>query len=548
MSTRTSNATPTPIVSPTQAKTGAEHVKRKNINVQLTYLKDDPLYKTVKPLQITPNFADTEQRTNVRLEPANLETLHDVRGIGGKPLGDFSLDEHGFKYVKAPTAFKDWGSQPKIAQAYLPELEALLWREIDGCDEILFYDARIRQEGDEGLRIEGLSYNPFARQVHTDNTERSVLEKIHQMTEIKADYLLSGRARIINIWRPIKHPVYDCGLAIADGGKLREDDVMECERHLAKTGTYWDTMGVIRYRPGFDWYYCSEQAEEDVLLFKNYDSAKDVEARFCLHTAFDLPLGVIPPNAPTRESIEVRALIFTYPQSGKRPSGFMQHPLAVSLEQNHLKRLDDEHPITDRLRTDIDEGNEVKDAVLLLRRNEIKRLERKCDILAAERDTLAAERDGLAYSLERANAQRDHAMTQHLRAQEQVQIQAVSIAALQGELWSFAHRPSSHTHAEEQFPLNTTFPANGPDTIRVPDRKPPPPSHPSSQEIEVLRQTIERQEREIQKWIGEAMGHGREAVSRDWQGSVDEAVRREREKDAVVIEGLREEVARLSRR
>ncbi|KAK3100877.1 hypothetical protein LTR53_018862, partial [Teratosphaeriaceae sp. CCFEE 6253] len=174
--------------------------QRQDVEVRLTYLKDDPLYQTVTPIQITPNFADHEKRTNVRLEPGKLETLRDVRGVGGKALGNFSLDEHGFEYVKAPTAFKAWSSQPRIARDYLPELETVLRREIDGCDEILFYDARIRQEGDEGLRVEGLSYNPFARQVHTDNTERSVIEKIHDMTEMKADYLLSGRARIVNIW------------------------------------------------------------------------------------------------------------------------------------------------------------------------------------------------------------------------------------------------------------------------------------------------------------------------------------------------------------
>ncbi|KAK0357309.1 hypothetical protein LTR57_007618 [Friedmanniomyces endolithicus] len=536
MSTRTNTpfVTPTPITTPTQAKTGAKTSKRRNVDVQLTYLKDDPLYKTVKPLQVTPNFADTAHKTNVQLEPGQPETLHDVRDLGGKPLGDFTLDDHGFKYVNAPTAFKDWDSQPKIAQAYLPELEALLRREIDGCDEILFYDARIRQEGDEGLRVEGLSYNPFARQVHTDNTERSVLEKIHQMTEIKADYLLSGRARIINIWRPIKHPVYDCGLAIADGGKLREDDVLECERHLAKTGAYWDTMGVIRYRPGFSWYYCSSQAESEVLLFKNYDSATEVPARFCLHTAFDLPADTIPPNAPTRESIEVRALIFTYPPSGRRPSGVMQHPLALSLERNSLKRLDDEHPITDRLRTDIDEGHEVKDAVLLLRRNEIRRLEKQCEALTTK--------------LEQAEAQREHAMTQHLRAAEQIQIQAVSIAALQHELFLYKPpRPTSRSRTEDSWRHHSsTSPSaeEGPETFRVAARRKSPPD--VYREVELLHQTIERQEAEIQKWVREAMGRGSEAVSRSWQGSVDEAVRREREKDSCVIRGLREEIARLS--
>lgn len=167
---------------------------RNDIQVQLQYLKDDPIYKEQKPLQITPNFLDKDNKTNVKLAPGQLETIHDVRGREA----DFTLDCNGFKYVHAPTSFKEWSSQPKIAQSYLPELETLLRKEVDGCDEIMFYDARIRHADDAGLRVEGLSYNPFAKQVHTDNTEKSVLMKIRNLTDMKAEYLLSGRARIIS--------------------------------------------------------------------------------------------------------------------------------------------------------------------------------------------------------------------------------------------------------------------------------------------------------------------------------------------------------------
>lgn len=539
----TVSSDPTPVALPQQAKAGAtaqaQAFKRQDIHVQLQYLKDDPLYKTTKPIQITPNFADKEHRTNVHLAPGKLETLHDVRGLGGQPLGNFSLDEHGFEYVKGQTAFKDWGSQPKIGQEYLPELEALLQKEVDGCDEILFYDARIRQAGDEGLRVEGLNYNPFAKQVHTDNTEKSVIDKIKNMTEMKADYLLSGRARIINIWRPIKHPVYDCGLAIADGGKLKEEDVMECDRHRADTGEYWDTMGVIKYREGFDWYYCSEQAEEDVLLFKNYDSATNVKARYCLHTAFDVPPDVIPPGAPTRESIEVRALIFTYPIRGRRPSGPIQHPLALTLEQGQLRHLDDEHiSITDRLRTDIDEGNEIKDAVLLLRKHEIRRLE-------GERDALINERNGLIGDLMAANSERDKALYAQFTTEEQVKIQAASLEALQAEV-NYLKMELSQSHPELRRQLNGASRELVDVRMHKATRsRGESDNMQTDREKTLLLQTIDRQEQEIQKWKAEAMGKGDEAVSRSWQGGVDEAVRREREKDAFVVKALQEEIERL---
>lgn len=504
----------------------SQNHSRKDVQVQLQYLKDDPIYKEEKPLQITPNFLDKDNETNVKLAPGQLETVQDVRGREA----DFTLDRNGFQYVNAPTQFKEWSSQPKIAQSYLPELETLLRKEVDGCDEIMFYDARIRHADDAGLRVEGLSYNPFAKQVHTDNTEKSVLMKIRNLTEMKADYLLSGRARIINIWRPIKHPVYDCGLAIADGGKLNEDDIIECDRHRQDTGEFWDTMGVIKYRPGFEWYYMFHQDEPDVLLFKNFDSATDKQARTCLHTAFDLPPETVPAGAPTRESIEVRALIFTYPANGQRPlDGWsMPHPLAESLKQSHLKSVDIEHSITDRLRTDIDEGQEVKDAVLLLRRQQIRRLE-------AIQKELEGDRDGLAKQLALAKKQIE-IQTKHSDAlQYQVHEKELQLKQQQPELRSQVQRLSTELmdlRLQQDEHMRRT-----PDCQHMPGL--------GDDERTILLQQLERAKSEAERWKAEAMGRGNEAVSRAWQASIDRAIRQEREKDAVVIDGLRADIERL---
>ncbi|KAF2173340.1 hypothetical protein M409DRAFT_49798 [Zasmidium cellare ATCC 36951] len=498
---------------------------RKDIQVQLQYLKDDPIYREQKPLQITPNFLDKENKTNVKLSPGHPETIQDVRG----QERDFTLDRNGFKYVHAPTKFKDWSSQPKIAEEYLPQLETLLRKEVDGCDEIIFYDARIRHADDAGLRVEGLSYNPFAKQVHTDNTEKSVLMKIRNLTEMKADYLLSGRARIINIWRPIKHPVYDCGLAIADGGKLKTDDVIECDRHRQDTGEFWDTMGVIKYRPGFEWYYMSYQDEPDVLLFKNHDTATDVDARTCLHTAFDLPPDTVPAGSPTRESIEVRALIFTYPMNSSRPSGSwsMPHPLAESLKQSHLKSVDVEHSITDRLRTDIDESHEIKDAVLLLRRQEIKRLEAIEQALVVEKDILANELDTAKKQVE---IQTGHSEALQLQVQELTQQLKQHQPELRNQVQSLS---AELVDARLQLEHLQKSAASQSSLGIEPDER------------TILLQQLERANMEVERWKAEAMGIGSEAVSRAWQGSVDEAIRREREKDAFVIDSLRAEIDNL---
>ncbi|KAH9822906.1 hypothetical protein Tdes44962_MAKER00734 [Teratosphaeria destructans] len=554
MATKNAISSSTAVPVPTRQKTvsgneyASDHARRKDIKVRLQYLKDDPIYRSVKPVQITPNFADKEKRTNVKLESGELETIVDVRGLDES----FTLDQNGFRYVKAPTRFEQWSSQPRIAEEYLPELESLLKREVDGCDEIYFYDARIRQAGDDGVRVSGLSYNPFARQVHADNTERSVLEKIHNLTEIKADYYLSGRARIINIWRPIKHPVYDCGLAIADGGLLEDGDIIECDRHKAETGRYWDTMGVAKYKSGYRWYYCSEQAEEDVLLFKNFDTATNVPARTVLHTAFDIPPEDVPPDAPTRESIEVRALIFTYP-AGPKPlcSAQSEHPLAVQLKASDLRHVDDEQNITDRLRTDIDEADEVKDAVLLLRRQEIRRLERV-------RDALIRERDGLLSELRKASTERDLLKTELSSAQEQLRIQAGRISLLESETGHLQRQllcshAELHKHPEQtsqEFGDSTS--SSSPSGVRTYGEEDglrfQPGYRPERQnefERELLTQRIERQDHETQKLRNDSVCSAAGTVSKAWQASVDEAVRREREKHAVLVKTLQDEIKRL---
>jgi hypothetical protein len=63
---------------------------------------------------------------------------------------------------------------------------------------------------------------------------------------------------------------------------------------------------IFRHRDRHRWWYFSNMAADDVLLFKFQDSNHDVTWR-CPHTAFhDSSL----PDTQTRSSIEVRAVAF----------------------------------------------------------------------------------------------------------------------------------------------------------------------------------------------------------------------------------------------
>ncbi|TFK84427.1 hypothetical protein K466DRAFT_647231 [Polyporus arcularius HHB13444] len=63
----------------------------------------------------------------------------------------------------------------------------------------------------------------------------------------------------------------------------------------------------VRYNPNFRFHYLSDQTPNEVTLIKCFDSAEDGTAGSTPHSAFT---DSSPSEAPYRQSIEVRALVF----------------------------------------------------------------------------------------------------------------------------------------------------------------------------------------------------------------------------------------------
>ena len=120
----------------------------------------------------------------------------------------------------------------------------------------------------------------------------------------ESDDLLKDRVRIINIWRPIANAVAHRPLALADYRTLDAKDLVST-KHLAvnRNGATFS----VSYNPAHKWYYLNDQTPDEVTFIKCYDSVEDV-ARLTPHTAFTDTTS--PPEAPQRQSIEVRCLVF----------------------------------------------------------------------------------------------------------------------------------------------------------------------------------------------------------------------------------------------
>ena len=124
----------------------------------------------------------------------------------------------------------------------------------------------------------------------------------------EAEELLQHRFAIINLWRPIRGPVLESPLALCDAQSLSEENLVASDlKYPDRTGETYS----ITYNPNQRYYYFPKMEPDEPVLIRCFDSALAGAGRFSAHTGFDDPTS--PPDAPPRESLEVRTLVFFPP-------------------------------------------------------------------------------------------------------------------------------------------------------------------------------------------------------------------------------------------
>lgn len=242
---------------------------------------------------------DGGAKTNIIPEPHALP-IHDARPIAES----VSLDVEGFELVRQKSAVKDFYDDDEVKRVYYPEAELLL-KDITGASRIFIFDHTVRKriEGATG-GADGSVRQPVGR-VHVDHTAKSGPQRVRDLIPEDAEELLKGRVQIINLWRPIRGPLRDSPLAVCDARTVKFDELVPTD--LVYPHRIGETYSVT-YNPEHRWLYVPEMAADEILLLKCFDSKTDGRARFAPHTAFVDP--TTPADAPPRESIELRTLVF----------------------------------------------------------------------------------------------------------------------------------------------------------------------------------------------------------------------------------------------
>jgi hypothetical protein len=221
------------------------------------------------------------------------------------PLVDgLSADREGFELHPFGARFDLFDDDEAIHAGFYPQVVDFVKRHT-GATRVVVFDHTIRKRLPADLSQQTTVQRPAVLLVHSDYTPASGPQRVRDILPGEADELLSRRVAFYNVWKPLYRRVEELPLAMIDARSQDEADLLRMElRYRERTGEIY----VMRHSPRHRWHYFPQMPADQALLLKTYDSMTDGRARFMGHSAFEDPTS--PPDAPKRESIEVRTMAF----------------------------------------------------------------------------------------------------------------------------------------------------------------------------------------------------------------------------------------------
>jgi len=268
--------------------------------------------------------------------------IMNARGLRERP----TLARHGFELLERPLADPglDFYDQQQVLSRYYPECERLVERHTGARAFAFDHNVRSGQGKQAQRRIAGgQKVQEPLHMVHGDYTLTSGPQRLRDLAnppggndtlqailgpgeslispELRDRALADGgRFAIVNVWRNIApEPVAVHPLAVCDNRSVDPSELVVFELH------YSDRIGENYFvKPAKDhrWYYYPAMTRDEALLLKQWDSAgtlarsegrrgddtdSSAPTTFSFHSAFEDPST--PPDAPDRQSIEVRCLL-----------------------------------------------------------------------------------------------------------------------------------------------------------------------------------------------------------------------------------------------
>lgn len=268
------------------------------VSAELSYVplgEEAPTHYTYEPpVGIPWENIDYEQRT---------VSIADARATGA------SLEVEGFELWSAPTSVSDFADKALVETAYYEEMKELV-RKVTGGQDVYVFDHLLRErEPDDqplnfGRRSGRSGAAPANGRIHNDYTVHSGVRRVRAVLDRFNVPEEKRRYSIINVWRSIGEPVIDTPLALCDSSSVSEMDLVEGRVVYPKRDGW---IYVLNHSPRHRWHYFSNMTNDEVILFKQFDTEVSGKTRYTPHSAFKNPVDL--EKQRPRRSIEMRCLV-----------------------------------------------------------------------------------------------------------------------------------------------------------------------------------------------------------------------------------------------
>jgi hypothetical protein len=222
----------------------------------------------------------------------------DLRSLSEPP----TLERNGFRMLNEQTGVRDFLDARQIQQVLHPEAVGLAKRLNGAAHAIAFGPvARSDSPGNSHSRLPAFG-------AHVDYGRRTIEDIARPMLGAQADYWLSKRVVLMNLWRPVS-TVYRTPLALCDASTVQSGDLHDSEiRGGLDDPNRPPLYGYnLSYNPDHRWYYTSHMQPGELYAFKLYDS-DSTQPQWTGHTAINDPEST--DDSPPRQSMEIRTISF----------------------------------------------------------------------------------------------------------------------------------------------------------------------------------------------------------------------------------------------
>ncbi|MGY8958667.1 MAG: CmcJ/NvfI family oxidoreductase, partial [Alphaproteobacteria bacterium] len=228
------------------------------VEAELNYIVDDG-----KPSIRYIDWPEEEHKARMPVYQPRTMTIANGRVTGGP----FTLPDHGFTLVSAPTAVIDFFDEEDVKRVYYPETEALIKAQ-SGAKRVVVFDHTLRT-ADPARHAQGWIRNTV-KSVHNDYTERSAPKRLRDILPAdEAEAALKKRYAIIQVWRSVAPRVETEPLALCDGATIPATGFISNQRRYRdRTAETYH----IAHNPAHKWYYFPLMTRDEALVFKVFDT------------------------------------------------------------------------------------------------------------------------------------------------------------------------------------------------------------------------------------------------------------------------------------